>query len=76
MRTSATASVASLTSGIDTSPSVSTAPAYEVGIERSSAVHRRTASACSASARPNPISSEFFTRVSSGARTTKPNRLQ
>ena len=60
--------------GIDSPPTLSTEPPYGVMIERSSAVHRRTARACSASASPKPISSEFFTRVSSSARTTKPKR--
>ncbi len=76
IRTSASVSVASRTSGIDSSPTLSTAPPYDVGMERSSAVQRRTASACSASARPKPISSEFLMRVSSCARTTKPKSPQ
>ena len=73
MSASAIARLASRTTGKESVPTLSTAPPHGVGTERSSAVHNRTAVACSASARPKPMSSEFFTRVSSSARTTKPN---
>ncbi len=72
MSANASARLSNRTTGNERPPTLSTAPPYGVGTERSSAVHSRTALACSARASPKPMRREFLIRVSSSARTTKP----